>query len=373
MSNPQVVNCTFDQCYARSAGGTFFLHAASNPTIVNTIVAGTINGGGVYINSSPNASLTYCDFYNNTGGNFPGVPRPGLGTLTAVNANGDSCDTYMNIYLDPRFVNPGAGDYYLQASSPCIDAGDPAAPLDPDSTVADIGAFYFDQSGATPLVLTLTPHNPPIQIPASGGSFTLDAAIENTTQDPITFDAWTEAVLPSGGVYGPIILRTGLVIPPGATILRVLTQNVPGYAPSGNYTYVGKAGTHPGVVIDFDEFPFTKLQGDGIQTHNQDWECYGWDDENEFSILNSQFLILSSSPNPFNSSTALSFELQAASQIKLAVYDISGREVALLAQGYHPAGTYQVEWDASKTASGVYFARLADGSLSRTQKLLLIK
>ena len=43
------------------------------------------------------------------------------------------------------FVNAGGGDYNLMAGSPCIDAGDPMSPLDPDGTIADIGALYFDQ------------------------------------------------------------------------------------------------------------------------------------------------------------------------------------------------------------------------------------
>jgi hypothetical protein len=42
-----------------------------------------------------------------------------------------------------NFVN---GDFTLQLNSPCIDAGDPNSPLDPDGTIADMGAFYFDQS-----------------------------------------------------------------------------------------------------------------------------------------------------------------------------------------------------------------------------------
>ncbi len=68
-----------------------------------------------------------------------------MGVITTTNANGDSCDMFYNIYLDPQFVYPDTGNYNLQSTSPCIDAGDPNSPFDPDSTVADIGAFYFHQ------------------------------------------------------------------------------------------------------------------------------------------------------------------------------------------------------------------------------------
>jgi hypothetical protein len=50
-----------------------------------------------------------------------------------------------NIYSDPLFVDPGNGDYHLQSTSPCKDAGDPASPLDPDGTIADMGAYFFPQ------------------------------------------------------------------------------------------------------------------------------------------------------------------------------------------------------------------------------------
>jgi len=49
-----------------------------------------------------------------------------------------------NIDADPQFVDPLNGDYRLRSSSPCIDAGDPNSPLDPDGSRADMGAFYYD-------------------------------------------------------------------------------------------------------------------------------------------------------------------------------------------------------------------------------------
>lgn len=50
-----------------------------------------------------------------------------------------------NLYARPKFVDEPAGDFRLRSNSPCIDAGDPSSPLDPDATRADMGALPFDQ------------------------------------------------------------------------------------------------------------------------------------------------------------------------------------------------------------------------------------
>lgn len=70
---------------------------------------------------------------------------PGICELDTININSDSCDYYFNITKHPRLVDPENGDFHLLENSPCIDAGDPASPMDPDSTIADIGAIYFYQ------------------------------------------------------------------------------------------------------------------------------------------------------------------------------------------------------------------------------------
>jgi hypothetical protein len=114
-------------------------------------------------------TVRYCDFWGNGEGNFlsPASGPPGLGTILTTNANGDSADTYYNIFEDPLFVDAEHGDYHLQAGSPCIDAGDPGTGLNPDGTVADIGAFYFPQvtaadqpEGVRPRSITLHQNYP---------------------------------------------------------------------------------------------------------------------------------------------------------------------------------------------------------------------
>ena len=221
------------------------------------------------------------------------------------------------------------------------------------------------------LVVTLTPHNPPIRIPAGGGTFTYDAQIENITTNRINFDAWTQVILPSGAVYGPLILRTNLSIAGGQTILRVLTQFVPVAAPPGNYIFVGNVGTHPGTVEDSDNFPFSKLAGDGTPNHNEGWACYGWDDDAPMGI--SAFELSGASPNPFNPSTTINFALPHVAKVRLAVYDVNGREVAVLMEGMMPAGAHSAQFDGTALASGVYFAKLTAGGFTSVKKMALVK
>jgi len=101
----------------------------------------------IFFGSSLPASVSYNNFLTTAfpwyfSGNIP----PGLREINQVNSNGDSCDAYYNIFMDPLFVDFSGGDYHLTESSPCIDAGDPAGPYDPDSTIADMGRFYYDQT-----------------------------------------------------------------------------------------------------------------------------------------------------------------------------------------------------------------------------------
>jgi hypothetical protein len=75
--------------------------------------------------------------------------------------------------------------------------------------------------------------------------------------------------------------------------------------------------------------------------------------------------------NPFRRGTMVSYALPARTQVELAVYDLSGRKVASLAQGEKQPGRYEARFDASKLPAGVYFCRLRAGDTDRTVKLIL--
>jgi len=92
--------------------------------------------------------------------------------------------------------------------------------------------------------------------------------------------------------------------------------------------------------------------------------------------LPDRFELSQNFPNPFNPVTTIRFTLgreQSESPVRLVVYDVLGREVVRLAEGWHAAGAHQVQFDGGNLASGVYIYRLetAAGTLSR--KMLLLK
>ncbi len=78
-------------------------------------------------------------------------------------------------------------------------------------------------------------------------------------------------------------------------------------------------------------------------------------------------------PNPFNPQTVIRGQWTVDSRVRLVVYDLLGREVAVLANGRYPAGRYSFTLDGANLASGVYFYRLTAGTFSAARKMLLVR
>lgn len=221
--------------------GGIALNGNTDMTLKNCIFRSQLDFD-IWFESYSSASVSYSDFYGSGVAPFYGGP-PGIGVLTQVNANGDSCDVYSNIYLDPLFVDFPGGDYHLSENSPCIDAGDPASPYDPDGTITDMGRYFFDQS----------------------------------------------------------------VI---------------------------------GIESNFDR------------------------------QIPAEFCMHSPYPNPFNPVTTFKVELPVVSWVRLEIFDIGGRPLGFVVDGWRSAGYHEVTFDASGLASGVYVYRLETSGSEATSTMV---
>lgn len=89
--------------------------------------------------------------------------------------------------------------------------------------------------------------------------------------------------------------------------------------------------------------------------------------------LPNEFNLEQNYPNPFNPSTKIKFEIPKSSRVKLIIYDLLGREISKIVNEELKLGTYEIEWDASNFASGIYFYTIETNEYSETRKLILLK
>ncbi|MBL0173757.1 MAG: T9SS type A sorting domain-containing protein [Ignavibacteria bacterium] len=86
-----------------------------------------------------------------------------------------------------------------------------------------------------------------------------------------------------------------------------------------------------------------------------------------------EYALSRNTPNPVTGSTVIEYQLGEATEVRLEVFDILGRGVAVLAQGWKPAGRYAAVFDASGMAPGVYMYRLETSSFSKARSMLLVR
>lgn len=101
--------------------------------------------------------------------------------------------------------------------------------------------------------------------------------------------------------------------------------------------------------------------------------AYSHEVEVEIGTAPKEFTLSQNYPNPFNPSTTIRYGIPQNGRVRLAVFDLLGREVSALVDGEQSAGWKEVTWDASTTAGGIYFYRLTVGEFTQVRKLMLLK
>jgi hypothetical protein len=129
---------------------------------------------------------------------------------------------------------------------------------------------------------------------------------------------------------------------------------------TGTYYLVVKGGCGGGGIMDvlLDNL---KLTGTLVSV------------KNEAASVIKTFSLQQNYPNPFNPNTKFSYQMCKTALVSIKVYDLLGREVATLVNEVKQAGSYPIEWDATRYSSGVYFYRMQTGSFVDVKKMVLMK
>lgn len=143
---------------------------------------------------------------------------------------------------------------------------------------------------------------------------------------------------------------------------------------NGN-TVIGWGGANPTITeVDangFNVFELNLPQGIySYRAYRQEWKD---SDLRTYNYITKNYNLQQNFPNPFNPASYIYYSLPQDGNVELDVFDITGRKVETLYNGFQTAGTYSYKFDGSNHASGVYFYLLRAGKFTEAKKMLLVK
>ena len=78
-------------------------------------------------------------------------------------------------------------------------------------------------------------------------------------------------------------------------------------------------------------------------------------------------------PNPFNPETTISYGIPTDGNVSVSIFDVNGRLIENLTNGFSVAGNYSIDWNASAQPSGMYFLKVQFGNEIKSEKIMLVK
>ena len=348
LSHAKIINNTFSGNSA-SNGGALYFSLSSNPDFINNIFWGNTSpfGSQVYIandNSDPN-------FYNC-------IVQDGTLGFVGPGAAGNYTGIYLNnINANPLFEGSGSHPFAITENSPAVDAGRH------DTTGLNLPQFDFIGNPRIDNgIIDIGAYEYPSEIPVELVSFTANTSGSNVTL------MWTTASETNN--QGFEIERTS----------SSDSKEIKGTSPLQGWEKIGFVDGN-GNTVGISNYSFT----DNL-THTHNHTLYyrlkqiDFDGTFQYSqiieveiFVAYEFILNQNYPNPFNPSTTIKYSVPNNSYVTVKVYDVLGNEIGELVNEEKSAGVYEVEFDANKLSSGVYFYKLQAGSLVDTKKMILIK
>ncbi|MBM3239033.1 T9SS type A sorting domain-containing protein [Candidatus Poribacteria bacterium] len=310
-------------------------------------------------NDFSSLTVTNCILWEDSGVeiyNYESTP-----TVTYCDVQGGYTGT-GNINADPLFVDPSSGDYHLQPGSPCIDAGDPNSPKDPDGTRADMGAFYFDQSAPFPG-----------DVSGNGSVTAYDASL--VLQYVVGLRELSDEDIDIADVTGD-----GHVTALDAALILQYTVGLITQFPSESKTVaptLEAVSEEVALSKTIAQLEATTLNEEQRQVLEQLKRLVSQ------KLIPSRTALFQNYPNPFNPDTWLPYQLATAAPVTIRIYNTKGQLIRIINLGLKKAGIYITKngaayWDGKNAtgetvSSGVYFYQLQAGGFFATRKMVIVK
>ena len=315
----------------------FYSTNGGSINVVNNIFSNTGGGYAYYVNTTGAISTSdYNDFY--TAGNYLaywGDNRIDLASLQT--ASGKDANS---ISENPSFVSSSN----LHVKSAALDGK--ATPISivtddidgnpRDATTPDIGADEFTPGVNTPPSITSTPDT----VANVGEEYSYQLEVEDIDGDTLGYSLTTGPAWLSIDANSGLLTGTPQQSDVGAETVTVEAED-------------GKGGS------DTQTFTINVMSATDV-------ELIGQQIPDHFDLFNNY-------PNPFNPSTRIRFAVPEISNVKIEVYNLTGEKVTTLINEIKSAGYYEVNFNAVKLASGIYFYRIEAGSFIQVKKMLLLK
>ncbi|MBE7475751.1 MAG: T9SS type A sorting domain-containing protein [Ignavibacteriota bacterium] len=334
------------------------------PNLSNWTIVGPLGTTNWSAYSSANAGGTPPELRMNWSPSFTGVSK--IRSIPIDLPNNQLINYSFNFYLD-WYANPSG----IITVAITYDGGATSTPIYTETNpTGNVGPTLISGSFTTPAAGSADVQ---IEIMYDGYSFNIDNIYwDNLTLSyivPVELTSFT-ATSENGEVHLKWTTATE-TNNQGFEILRSAGNNKEwqnaGYAAGFGTTTEPKSYSFVDSKLDAGEYTYRlkQIDFDGTVTYSEEVKV-----EVEIPLV---YSLEQNYPNPFNPSTTIKYSLSEDGFVKLSVYNLLGEEVTTLVNNEQKAGRYEVNFDASKLASGIYMYRLESNNFLSIKKMILIK
>lgn len=338
------------------------------------------NSGNVFITGSSTGSgtsLDYCTIKYNSSGILQWIQR--------YNGTGNYIDQSYSIAVDPQ------GDVYVTGTSRETVSGSDCTTIKYSSNGAQLWIQKYSGPG------NLNDQAYSLALDQAGNVIITGSCIDlqnNMNYVTVKYNSngiqqWAQSYMGSGNgndiaydidvdIYGNAYVTGNITVTGASFDYATVKYNSSGvqqwvqtYNGPGNGNDIARS-----IAVDVFGNVYVTGQSTGSGT-NYDYSTIKYSQPIAINQISSEvpkgFSLNQNYPNPFNPVTYIEFSITMPSNVKLAVYDMTGREINVLVNQNLNAGVYKADWDAAGYSSGVYFYRITAGNYTEVKKMMLVK